>query len=83
MLNTKFLRKEIDRQFDGNVSAFARSAGTARNNVNRALSGEDNPTVATLVTWAKALGCSIEDLLSVDNSGARPANDRAPLAMHL
>lgn len=43
-----------------NMSQLARETGMSREGLNRALSGEGNPTLATMSKVAKALGLKIE-----------------------
>ncbi|MCY3873952.1 MAG: putative addiction module antidote protein [Rhodobacteraceae bacterium] len=42
-----------------NMTALAREVGMSRVGLNKALSGEENPTLATVLKAAKALGLGI------------------------
>lgn len=60
------------------VSEFERSAGLKRSAVANILTGKSkNPTIEVVISIAKRLGCTIEDLIdsgNLDTKGTRPIN---------
>lgn len=47
------------------MNAFAKALGTDRQNIWTATSGKQNLSIESLLKWAKALRCPVDDLIAL------------------